>query len=159
MRTEVFVRRTRIPAPAAAVFRWHDRPDAFEQLTPPWEHVRVVERTGGITDGRMIIEMRIGPLRRRWVAQLVDFQPDRQFRDVQVEGPFARWEHTHTVEPDGPSACYLEDRIEYALPLGWLGSLLAGPFVRKKLDRLFAYRHHITAEALRAADPKSPPAL
>ena len=43
MKTEVIVKRTRIPAPAAEVFQWHDRPDAFEQLTPPWESVRVVE--------------------------------------------------------------------------------------------------------------------
>jgi len=107
----------------------------------------------------MIIEMHVGPLRRRWIAQHVDFQADRQFRDVQIAGPFARWEHTHTVEPDGPSACYLEDRIEYALPLGWLGRFLAGPFVRKKLDRLFEYRHRITAEAVRPVDPKSRPAL
>jgi ligand-binding SRPBCC domain-containing protein len=158
MKTEVFVKRTHIPASASEVFHWHDRPEAFEQLTPPWERVRVVERTGGIADGRMIIEMRIGPLRRRWIAQHVDFQPGRQFRDVQIAGPFARWEHTHTVEPDGPSACYLEDRIEYALPLGWLGKLAAGPFVRKKLDRLFTYRHRVTAEALRSADPRNPPA-
>ncbi len=146
-------------APAAEVFRWHDRPDAFEQLTPPWEHVRVVERTGGIADGRIIIEMHVGPLRWRWIAQHVDFRADRQFRDVQIAGPFARWEHTHTVEPDGPSACYLEDRIEYALPFGWLGRFFAGPFVRKKLDRLFEYRHRITAEAMRPVDPKSRPAL
>jgi ligand-binding SRPBCC domain-containing protein len=159
MKTEVFVRRTRIPAPAAAVFQWHDRPDAFAQLTPPWERVRVVERTGGIANGRMTLEVQFGPLRRRWVAQHVNFQPGRQFRDVQIEGPFARWEHTHTVEPDGRSACYLEDRIEYALPLGWLGRLLAGRFVRKKLDRLFAYRHRVTAEALRPVDPKNPLAL
>lgn len=159
MKTEVFVRRTRIPAPAAEVFRWHDRPEAFEQLTPPWEHVRVLERTGGIADGRLVIEMRMGPLRRRWIAQHMDFQPGRQFRDVQISGPFARWEHTHTVEPDGPSACYLEDRIEYALPLGWLGRVFAGPFVKKKLNRLFDYRHRITAEAMQPVDPKSPPAL
>lgn len=158
MKTEVFVRRTRIPAPAAEVFQWHDRPDAFERLTPPWEHVRVVERTGGIADGRLTIELRAGPFRRRWIAQHGDFQPGRQFRDVQIAGPFARWEHTHTVEPDGASACYLEDRVEYALPLGWLGRFFAGAFVRRKLDRLFAYRHRVTAEALRPVDPKKPSA-
>jgi hypothetical protein len=95
MKTEVIVKRTRIPAPAAEVFQWHDRPDAFEQLTPPWERVRVVERTGGIADGRMVLEMRIGPIRRRWIAQHVDFQPGRQFRDVQIAGPFAHWKHAH----------------------------------------------------------------
>ena len=63
MSTEVFVRRVRIPAPAAEVFRWHLRPGAFERLAPPWEPLEVVERTGGIADGgRVVLRLRIGPL-------------------------------------------------------------------------------------------------
>jgi ligand-binding SRPBCC domain-containing protein len=72
------------------------------------------------------------------------------FRDIQIKGPFALWRHTHRFEPDGASACYLEDRVEYALPMGALGAMVAGRFVRRKLDRLFAYRHEVTASALRA---------
>jgi hypothetical protein len=40
----------------------------------------------------------------------------------------------------------LEDRIEYALPLGIIAKFLAGWWVHRKLDRLFAYRHAITAQ-------------
>ena len=50
-----------------------------------------------------------------------------------MAGPFAHWEHTHRVEPDGPDACYLEDHIEYALPLGALGALLGSGLVRRRL--------------------------
>jgi len=144
MKMDVFVRRTRINAPAAEVFRWHARPGALERLTPPWEPVEVVEHTGGIENGaRVVLRVRIGPFAQRWVSEHRDYQEGRQFRDVQVEGPFARWEHTHRIEPDGPSACSLEDHIEYALPLGALGQLGEG-FVRQKLERMFAYRHRIT---------------
>lgn len=143
VRTEVFVRRTRIPAPAGEVFRWHARPGALERLTPPWEPIEVVERTGGIEDGaRVVLRVRLGPLVRHWVSEHRDYEEGRQFRDVQIAGPFARWEHTHRVEPDGPAACYLEDHIVYALPLGSLGRALAGRFTRHRLDRLFQYRHH-----------------
>jgi ligand-binding SRPBCC domain-containing protein len=72
------------------------------------------------------------------------------FRDSQIKGPFALWLHTHRFEPDGPSACYLEDRVEYALPMGRLGRMIAGRFVRRKLERLFAYRHEVTARAFGA---------
>jgi ligand-binding SRPBCC domain-containing protein len=65
---------------------------------------------------------------------------------IQVRGPFARWEHTHIFEADGPDACYLEDRIEYALPLGFLGRWLLGAFIERKLQRLFEYRHRVTRE-------------
>jgi uncharacterized protein (TIGR01777 family) len=71
------------------------------------------------------------------------------FQDAQVDGPFARWIHTHRFEPAGPSACTLEDHIEYALPLGAIGSLLGDAFTRATLDATFAYRHRVTADDLR----------
>ncbi len=151
MKTEVFVKRSRLEAPAEEVFRWHAAPGALERLTPPWERVQVLERTGGIENGgRVVLRMGFGPLAVRWVAEHSYYIEGRQFRDVQVAGPFARWEHTHRVEPDGPSACWLEDHIEYALPFGLLGRWLAGALVRRRLERLFDYRHNATAAALGA---------
>jgi uncharacterized protein (TIGR01777 family) len=38
----------------------------------------------------------------------------------------------------------LEDEIEYAPPLGWLGRRAAGPYLRSRLRRVFAYRHAVT---------------
>ncbi len=145
MKTSVFVRRSLIEAPAEAVFRWHARPGAFERLAPPWEPVEILERTGGIDDGaRTVLRVRLGPLRRRWVAEHRDYVEGRQFRDVQVSGPFAHWDHLHRIEPDGPDRCHLEDRVEYALPLGPVGRLLGAGLVRRKLEATFAYRHRTT---------------
>jgi ligand-binding SRPBCC domain-containing protein len=149
MSKQRFVYRSLMPASADAVFAWHARPGALERLTPPWESVRVLEQTGGVEDGRVILEVHAGGRWRRWVAQHGDYQPGRQFCDVQVEGPFAHWRHCHRVIPDGPDRCFLEDDIEYALPLGSLGTLLGGALVRRKLERLFRYRHEMTANDLR----------
>ena len=151
MKLDTFVARSRIPASAASVFRWHARSGALERLTPPWEGVEVLERTGGIEPGaRVTLQMRLGPLRQQWIAEHGAYEPDRQFCDVQVRGPFAHWEHTHRMEPDGEAACYLEDAIRYALPLGPVGRCLGGWLVRRKLERLFAYRHAITTDDLAA---------
>ncbi len=142
-----FTHRSRIPAPAEAVFGWHARPGAFERLVPPWQPVELVERSGGIEDGaRVVLRLRLGPFSRTWVAEHLDYEAGRQFRDRQVRGPFARWEHTHRVEADGDAACYLEDRIEYALPLGLLGAVCGGALTRRTLDRLFTYRHTMTRQ-------------
>ena len=86
----------------------------------------------------------------RWVAEHRDYVEGRQFRDVQVKGPFAHWEHTHRVDPDGPDTCYLEDHVEYALPFGGFGALLGGGLVRRRLRRTFAYRHRVTAQDIAA---------
>lgn len=142
-----FTHRSRIPAPAGAVFRWHARPGAFERLVPPWQPVELVERSGSIENGaRVVLRLRLGPFSRTWVAEHLDYEAGRQFRDRQVRGPFARWEHTHRVEPDGDAACYLEDRIDYALPLGPLGAVCGGALTRRSLDRLFTYRHTMTRQ-------------
>lgn len=147
MKLHTFTYRSRIPAPAYAVFRWHARPDALEKLTPPWERVQVLERSGGIQNGgRVVLLVGRWPFQVRWAAEHFDYIEGRQFRDRQVRGPFAYWDHTHLVTPDGSDACWLEDRIEYSLPLGRLGQLAAGCLVRRKLARLFEYRHRVTTE-------------
>jgi ligand-binding SRPBCC domain-containing protein len=146
LKTETFVRRSRIAAPAAEVYAWHALPGALEQLTPPEERAKILEKTGGIERGaRVVIQFGRWPFSRRWVAEHQDCEVGRYFSDVQVSGPFAYWKHTHTFEPDGPSACILEDRVEYALPFGVLGRWFAGWYVRRKLDKLFEYRHNVTA--------------
>ena len=151
MKTEVFIHRSRIEAPAAEVYAWHALPEALERLTPPDGHVEVVERTGGIErGGRVVLRFGRWPFRLRWVAEHQDFKEGRYFSDVQVSGPFARWKHTHTFEPDGPTACTLEDRVEYALPFGFLGRWVAGRFVRRHIEKLFEYRHNTTAREVSA---------
>lgn len=142
-----FTKSTPLAAPAAFAFAWHERPGAFERLTPPWEPVRVVKRRGGIRDGdRLVMEMGRWPASIRWVAEHRDYRPGESFRDVQVRGPFARWEHTHRFEAAGENRCVLVDDIEYDLPLGRLGNAAGGTFARRRLERMFRYRHAVTAQ-------------
>ena len=49
-RSNLFVAASRIEAPAEELFRWHAEPGALERLTPPWEHVEMIERAAGIRD-------------------------------------------------------------------------------------------------------------
>lgn len=124
------------------MFAWHEREGALERLTPPWDRVEVVERSGGISDGDRVV-LRIGrrPLRARWVAEHYGYEAGRVFHDRQTSGPFSRWEHTHLVEPDGAEACWLTDRIEFELPCAALAGPLATPIVTATLERTFGYRH------------------
>lgn len=149
MKTETFIHRSRISAPAARVYAWHALPCALEKLAPPGEHVKIIEKTGGIESGtRVVLQFGRSPFRRLWVAEHRDNEEGHYFSDVQISGPFAYWKHTHTFEPEGDSACILEDRVEYALPFGVLGRWIAGWYVRRKLAKLFEYRHRVTAREL-----------
>lgn len=149
MRIETFVRRSLMKAPAEEVFRWHAEPGAFEALTPPWEPVEVVAGSPGVGVGDEVrLRVRIGPVAFPWVARVVESVPGRRFRDVQVRGPFTLWEHTHLMEPAGQESSWLIDWVVYTLPLGSLGRLAGSRLVRERLERMFAYRHRVTAQAL-----------
>lgn len=145
-------RRIRIARPAAEVFAWHERPGAFERLQPPWEQVEVIARSGGIRDGATVsLRTKAGPVWLRWDVVHGDYLAGVQFRDRQRRGPFKYWEHLHRVEPDGPEASILVDDISYALPGGAAGAL-AAPMVRRRLERMFDYRHAVTKSDLEAAN-------
>jgi ligand-binding SRPBCC domain-containing protein len=150
MRRRVFLRRSRIEAPAGEVYRWHARAGAFERLNSPWDPAAVESRTGGIEDEGARVVLRVGPARQRWVAEHHGAMPGREFHDRQLRGPFTLWEHAHRMAPEGRRACTLEDRIEYALPAGAAGDLVAGGVVRGMLQRTFAYRHRVTTDDLAA---------
>jgi ligand-binding SRPBCC domain-containing protein len=140
-----------IAAPAAALRAWHFQDGAFERLNPPWEKARVIESPGALVDGaRAVIEVNLGPLRRRWVAEH-EITEDG-FIDRQVEGPFALWEHHHRFLPVDENSSRLVDSIRYRLPLGWLGRIFGDRFVRARLERMFRYRHEVTRAALEAGD-------
>lgn len=154
----IFEKRTRIGAGAARVFAFHEAPGAHQRLTPAWSGQRLIEPAKSLAVGsRAVAEVKIGPVRQTIVAVHTAYEPGRMFRDEQVKGPFARWVHTHLVEPDGDGACYLIDHIDYELPLGALGRLFGGWYARRTLERLFDYRHQVTKEACEAPGGPSPP--
>ena len=147
-----FTLRSPMPASADDLYAWHARPLALPRLTPPWEDARIVAKDGRFgSDGyRVTLKAGVlGPVKGTWVAEHFGFVPGREFRDRQLLGPFAAWEHTHRMIPDGPDSSFLEDHVEYRLPLGGLGRLVGGGLVRRRLAAMFAYRHAVTAGDLR----------
>jgi uncharacterized protein (TIGR01777 family) len=135
-------RTTRVAFPVDEVWQWHLRPGAFERLTPPWEDVRVLERTGGIENGaRAVLEVKVGPVPVRWVAVHRDVVPGARFVDLQESGPFDRWMHEHEMSPDGSGGTILRDCVTCVPPLGALGAAFATPVLRARIERMLAYRH------------------
>lgn len=142
--SEVVSLRSRFPVPVEALWAWHERPGAFERLTPPWEKVQLLERRGGLGVGaRTALLVRLGPLPTRWVSEHTACDPGALFRDEQKEGPFKRFVHEHRFAQDGAGASALEDHLTFELPLGGAGRALAAASVRRRLERLLRYRHAV----------------
>lgn len=138
---------TSLPVAAGEAFAWHARPGALARLLPPWQDVRILSQrpapgAGNIVadGGRVELSLPAGPFRVRWLAEHRGCVPGERFQDVQVRGPFRRWEHTHVFAP-AATGCTLSDRVDYE-PGGL--AALAGGRIRRELARMFAFRHERT---------------
>ena len=147
------VQRSLMPVSAEELLAWHARPGAFERLMPPWERIELRTAVRSLSNGeRAEFVIPVGPFRRRWIAEHHALSDGIGFRDAQIVGPFARWEHTHRMLPAEPAntSSWLEDRIHYDVPLAAIGRALLGSYIGKSLARTFAYRHRVTIADLKA---------
>lgn len=142
-----FIKEVVIHASPERVFAFHELPDAFERLVPPWENATIVQKADITKIGsRAIIEQKIfGIFPSRWVAEHTAYDPPRMFEDVQISGPFKSWRHRHIIEPHAEGAV-LRDEIEFEPPLWFLGSLAAPFAIVPKIEKMFEFRHKITKE-------------
>ena len=104
-------------------------------------------RAGTIIDYRI----RIHGFPLRWRTEITQWNPPHHFADVQMRGPYALWDHTHTFEErDGGAVCI--DEVRYR-PRG--GALVNWLFVRRDVERIFEFRRkrllEIFADAKRSA--------
>ena len=147
----VFVHESVIPAPVEAVFGFHEDPRALDLLMPPWEKSRVITPPTSLAVGTIVeVDTRIGPFWFRMVAEHIGYEKNRYFEDTLRKSPFSSWRHRHTFEPH-PEGCLLHDEIHYSLPLGPIGRLVEPVVVRRRLTRMFVYRHEITRKTVLAA--------
>lgn len=140
-----FVKETVIHATVERVFSFHELPDAFLRLVPPWEDAKVLQKADiSVIGSQAIIETKLlGFITARWVAEHTAYDPPRYFEDVQVSGPFKSWRHRHIIEQHADGAT-LRDEIEYEPPMSFLGSLAAPIFIIPKIEKMFEYRHEVT---------------
>ncbi|MCH6257948.1 TIGR01777 family oxidoreductase [Puniceicoccaceae bacterium K14] len=139
-----------IEASAEDLYRWHARKLTFQRLLPPWEKVEVLEMGEGLDTGRRVVLKVSTPLgSKEWVGEHTAHSENEFFEDTQTAGPFKKWNHRHTFEAGGEEQSRLIDSIEFELPLGILGRVFGERFVRKKLERGFAYRHKIARNDLK----------
>jgi ligand-binding SRPBCC domain-containing protein len=140
-----FVKESIIKASPERVFAFHELPDAFERLVPPWENAKIIQKADISKIGsRAIIEQKIfGIIPSRWVAEHTKYEPPKMFEDVQISGPFHKWRHQHIVLPHSDGAI-LRDEVHFEPPMSFLGNLAAPFLIVPKLEKMFEYRHEVT---------------
>ena len=148
MADHVLETRVRLARPRPEVFAFFADPRNLLRLTPPHVGLRLRTDHVTLTAGAVLdFQVRWLGVPLRWRSYVREYDPPYRFVDVQVRGPWARWEHRHLFLEDG-GGTWVEDRVTYRLPLGPLGRLAHGVLVERQLRALWAYRQARLAELL-----------
>ncbi|MBM4069438.1 MAG: SRPBCC family protein [Planctomycetes bacterium] len=141
MKIHLLQREQWLPAPIEQVFAFFGAAANLEKITPPWLRFRILPPPVDDMQAGTLIHYRLSlhwvPI--RWVTEINEWRPPFRFVDVQKRGPYALWEHTHEFEQER-GGTRMRDCVRYALPLGWLGTVVHGLFVRRDLNAIFDYR-------------------
>jgi len=106
--------------------------------------VRTKMKSDEIYEG-MIIDYYVSPLlgiKMDWQTEITQVSHLRSFTDFQKKGPYKLWNHFHEFIPN-EKGVLIKDTVDYELPLGFLGEIAHGLFVKSKLKNIFSYRFNI----------------
>jgi ligand-binding SRPBCC domain-containing protein len=121
----------------------------LEAITPPWLRFQILEAPATLRRGSLLAyRLRLFGVPICWNSEIVEWRPPFGFTDVQVAGPYRRWEHTHRLSPVG-GGTEIHDRVLYRLPYEPVVGVLAPLTVRPWLRAIFDYRARQTAALLR----------
>jgi ligand-binding SRPBCC domain-containing protein len=168
-----------LPHPPELVFAFFANPENLPRLMPQWQRARIEEATivapprpvasslrpmtsAAGAGTRLTLSFRpfpYSPLRVPWEAEITEFVWNARFCDRQLRGPFAYWNHCHSIaaqsgpgqtsDPTGSvSGTLLRDAVEYEMPFGVLGRFAQRLFVASQLRATFEFRHQRTSDLL-----------
>jgi ligand-binding SRPBCC domain-containing protein len=89
------------------------------------------------------------PVHERWIVNITEFQLNSGFHDVQTQGPFRRWEHTHSFEAmmqDGREGTLIRDEVEYEVGFGIVGRTLEAALFQHMFRSTFNYRKRVVGQ-------------
>ncbi len=156
MTDHVLERRFWLPRPRSDVFEFFADPGNLVLVNPPAARLSWLAAPPPLAAGAVLdFSVRLYGVPARWRVMIREFDRPYRFVDVQLWGPFARWEHRHRfVEGPAPggdageSGTWVEDRVTYRLPLGPLGRLAHALGARRQITALFDYRERRLRELL-----------
>ncbi len=136
-----FISQCWTPQPLDEVFRFFSEARNLEKMTPPWLNFKILfQSTPKIEKGTKIhYRIKIHGISVHWYTEIREWSPPYSFVDIQSKGPYQVWEHTHRFS-NLKGGTLIEDQVFYKIPMAWLGRVIAGPFVRKDIAKIFSYR-------------------
>ena len=83
------------------------------------------------------------PIHERWTALITEFSFNEYFCDIQKQGPFKLWHHTHFFEArteDGREGTIVGDEVEYEIGFGAVGRMLERLVFQRMMEAILEHR-------------------
>ncbi len=130
-----------INKPLPTVFDFFADENNLERITPPHLRFKIIDKdTQKIEQGTMInYKLKIHGIPVKWKSLISVYDHGNTFTDIQLIGPYAKWIHKHSFKHYKAGTLML-DEVVYIIPMGLLGRILAGYFIRKDISKIFNYR-------------------
>lgn len=140
-------RETFIAASRDRVFEFFADPKNLARITPPSLGFAIVDAPSrSLRAGdRIRYSIRVAGMRLPWVSHISEWTDGVSFTDEQERGPYRTWVHRHLLRDAGGGTLMI-DRVDYTLPLGFIGDFFGGWFVRRNLRQIFDYRAKVIEE-------------
>src|SRR5581483_5370761 len=171
-----------VPAPVQRVFAFFADPHNLPRIMPPALGTKLVKLNlvpprfpaGQVPPGtlrmagagtEMTVAFRVVPyipVHERWVVKISEFSFNHYFQDVQKQGPFRHWQHSHIFEAmtqDGVEGTLIRDEVEYEVGFGMVGRTLETLIFQQMFRSTFNYRNRTAGRIFSAQNALTSPAL
>lgn len=127
---------------------WHffSTPRNLDKITPEEMKFKITNHPPDQTYVGQIITYKIGILPfidSNWITEITHLVDKKFFVDEQRFGPYAMWHHEHHFEKISETETLMRDIVNFKMPMGVLGDLIAGGAVRNKVKFIFESRFKI----------------
>jgi len=139
---------TEVDTDIQTLYQFHIDTNNLPKITPPWIRVQIISLELPLQEGSKIdLNITRFGLIQRWKMQIAQLKPFELVCDKALKSPFASFVHHHRFETIDETKSLLSDELEFTLPLYPLG-LIALPFVKQDIRKMFEYRHKRTKTLL-----------
>lgn len=138
-----------LPISLEKAWEFFSTPKNLDKITPEEMKFNITNNPPDKTYPGQIITYKIGILpgiKSNWVTEITQLKEKEFFVDEQRFGPYAMWHHEHHFEKISETETLMRDLLNFKMPLGALGDLVAGKLVLNKVKFIFESRFKILDE-------------
>jgi ligand-binding SRPBCC domain-containing protein len=135
-----------LPLSLEKAWEFFTLPTNLDRITPKEMEFRITNNPPNKTYKGLIITYKIGALpfiKSNWITEITHLEEQKFFVDEQRFGPYAMWHHEHHFKAVSDNEVLMTDIVNFKLPFGILGDLVAGNYVKNKVKFIFESRYEI----------------